>query len=104
MARFLMTYIGGNPPATPEEGQAHFAKYQQWLGALGDSVESAMNPIKSTHSIQPDGQVSSEDTLGMSGFTILLADDIDAAVEMAKGCPFLDIGGTLEVSELVQMG
>jgi len=28
---------------------------------------------------------------------------MDAALSAAKACPFLDIGGTLEVSELMQM-
>jgi hypothetical protein len=28
---------------------------------------------------------------------------MEAALEMAKACPFLDIGGSLEVSELMQM-
>jgi len=28
---------------------------------------------------------------------------METALENAKACPFLDIGGSLEVSELVQM-
>jgi hypothetical protein len=40
----------------------------------------------------------------MSGCTILEAESPDAALEAAKSCPFLDIGGTLELSELVEMG
>jgi hypothetical protein len=40
----------------------------------------------------------------MSGFTIIEADSMEAALLIAKGCPFLDIAGSLEVSELVQMG
>ena len=39
----------------------------------------------------------------MSGFTIIEADSMEAALLIAKGCPFLDIGGSLEVSELVEM-
>jgi hypothetical protein len=39
----------------------------------------------------------------MSGYTIVEADSMDAALEMAKSCPFLDINGSLEVSELMQM-
>jgi hypothetical protein len=39
----------------------------------------------------------------MSGYTIVAADSMEAALEMAKACPFLDIGGSLEVSELMQM-
>jgi hypothetical protein len=39
----------------------------------------------------------------MSGYTIVEADSIEAALSMAKACPFLEIGGSLEVSELVEM-
>jgi len=39
----------------------------------------------------------------MSGYTIIEVDSMDAALSIAKSCPFLDIGGSLEVSELVEM-
>ncbi len=39
----------------------------------------------------------------MSGYTILEADSIEAALEITKACPFLNIGGSLEVSELIPM-
>ena len=39
----------------------------------------------------------------MSGFTILEAGSIIEAIEMAKQCPFLELGGSLEVSELMKM-
>ena len=39
----------------------------------------------------------------MSGYTIVKADSMDAALSIAKACPFLDIGGSLEVSELMEM-
>lgn len=103
MARYMMTYLGGNPPATPEEGKQHFARYQEWLVSLGNAVISPMNPLMSTHSISSDGEVSEGSQVRMSGFTVLEADSIDAAIEMAKTCPFLELGGTLEVSEKVEM-
>ena len=103
MAQFIITYLGGNQPATPEEGRAHFAQYMQWVKALGDTVVSAMNPLKDTHQVSPDGTVATNTGTKMSGFTIIEVDSIEAAVKITKACPFLDIGGTLEVSELVQM-
>ena len=39
----------------------------------------------------------------MSGFSIVKADSMDAALEMAKVCPFLDLGGTLEVARVMKM-
>jgi hypothetical protein len=103
MTQFIITYLGGNQPATPEEGRAHFAKYMMWIKDLGDTVVSAMNPLKDTHQVSPDGSVSTNAGTKISGFTIIEAESIEAAVAITKACPFLDIGGSLEVSELVQM-
>jgi len=103
MAQYIITYIGGDHPASPEEGQRQFAKYKEWLSALGDSAVSPANPLKDTSTVNPDGSVTAGSTTSMSGFTIIEADSIEAALTIAKACPFLDIGGSLEVSELIQM-
>lgn len=34
MAQYIITYLGGNQPSTPEEGKAHFTKYSEWLASL----------------------------------------------------------------------
>jgi hypothetical protein len=38
----------------------------------------------------------------LTGYTIVKADSMEAALEMAKECPFLEMG-TLEVAELMEM-
>ena len=103
MPDFMISYLGGDKPSSPEEGKEHFAKYMQWLSALGDSAVSPANPLKDTRTVKPDFSVSEGSTTTMSGFTIVRADSMEAALDIAKGCPFLDIGGSLEVSELVPM-
>ncbi len=103
MAQFFITYLGGNPPTTPEEGQKHFAKYKEWLSSVGDAIISPANPLKNSYTIDTDGSVTEGSKIFMSGYTIIEADSIEAAIEIAKSCPFLEIGGTLEVSEMVQM-
>ena len=103
MAQYMITYLGGDQPSSPEEGKQHFSKYMEWLASLGDAAVSPANPIKNTSTVNPDGTVSTGGTTSMSGFTIVEADSMDAALLMAKACPFLDIGGSLEVSELMQM-
>jgi len=47
--------------------------------------------------------VTEESATNMSGFTLITADSLEAAVNVAKRCPFLEIGGQLEVSEIVDM-
>jgi hypothetical protein len=103
MAQYLIVYLGGNQPSTPEEGKQHFVKYQEWLTSLGDSAVSPMNPLKNTQTVNPDGTVIDRSKTTMSGYTIIEAESMEAALEKAKACPFLDIDGSLEVSELVQM-
>ena len=39
----------------------------------------------------------------MSGFSVVQADNMDATLGMARGCPFLDTGGTLGVAEVIEM-
>ena len=103
MPQFVIVYLGGNEPSTPEEGQRHFSKYMEWLSSLGDSAISPANPLKDTKTINPDGSVTAGGSTTMSGYTIIEAESMDAALEVAKACPFLEIGGALEVSELAQM-
>lgn len=103
MSQYIITYLGGNQPSSPEEGKQHFAKYKEWLSSLGEAVVSPANPFKNTSTVNSDGSVTAGSTTSMSGYTIVEADSIEAALDMAKACPFLDIDGSLEVSELVQM-
>jgi hypothetical protein len=103
MAQFIMTYLGGDKPKTPEEGKQHFAKYKAWLSSLGEAAVSPANPLKGTSTVNPDGSVTEGGISTMSGYTIVEADSMQAALEIAKACPFLEIGGSLEVSELMKM-
>ena len=103
MPQYVITYLGGNQPSSPEEGKQHMAKYMEWISSLGDSAVSPMNPFKDTHTVNPDGSASAGSTTKMSGFTIIKADSMGAALSIAKSCPFLEIGGSLEVSELMQV-
>ena len=103
MPRYCVVYLGGEPPSSPEEGQRHFAEYMDWLAALGDAAVSPANPLKNTHTIGPDGGVTTGGTTTMSGYTVLEADSMEAALSIARTCPFLAVGGSLEVSELAQM-
>ena len=103
MAQYIITYLGGDQPSSPEEGMQHFAKYKEWLSSLGDSAVSPANPFKNTSTVNSDGSVTTGSTTSMSGYTIIEADSMKTALEIAKASPFLDIGGSLDVSELVQM-
>jgi len=99
----MMSYLGGNQPSSPEEGKAHFEKYRNWLTSLGDAVLVPAAPLKNPTTINPDGSVSDGSTTAMSGYTIVQANSLEEVIDMGKSCPFLEIGGSLEVSELMEM-
>ena len=103
MPQFAIVYLGGNKPSSPEEGKQHFSKYMEWLSSLGDSAVSPANPLQNTSTVNADGTVTTGGTTTMSGYTIIEADSMEAALSIAKVCPFLEIGGSLEVSELAKM-
>ena len=103
MPKYIFVYLGGEYPTDPEEGQKHFDKYNQWLQSLGEAVVSPAIPFKDTHTIQPGGIVTPGDTTAMSGLSILSLNSMQEALEAAKSCPFLEINGTLEVSEMMEM-
>lgn len=103
MAQYLIVYLGGEQPSSPEAGKQHFAKYMAWLSSLGEAAVSPANPLNNTCTVNADGSVTAGGTTMMSGFTIVEAATAEAALTMVKACPFLEIGGRLEVSELMQM-
>lgn len=103
MTQFVFVYLGGDQPSNPEEANKHFSKYMEWLSSLGESVISPTIPLKDTSTVSPDGTIREGGSSAMSGFTIIEADSMEAALAVAQACPFLEIGGSLEVSELMQM-
>lgn len=103
MPQYIFVYLGGEYPSSPEEGQKHFEKYQQWLRTLGDAVISPAIPFKDTHTVQNDGTASPGSISAMSGMSIIRLGSMQEALAAAQSCPFLEINGTLEVSEMIEM-
>ena len=103
MNQYIITYLGGDQPSSPEEGKKNYARYQEWLGSLAEAAIKPMVPFKNTHTVNPDGEVAEGSSVSMTGHTIVQAESIEQAIEYAKSCPFLEINGSLEVAEIVQI-
>ena len=103
MPKYIMVYLGGEHPSNPEEEKAHLDKYQRWIMSLGDAMVAPAVPFKDTHTVRPDGSAAPGSTTAMSGLSIIRATSMAEALEIAKSCPFLEINGTLEVSEMIEM-
>lgn len=103
MPQYLIVYLGGEQPSSPEEGKQHFTKYMEWLSSLGNAAVSPANPLKNTSTVNSDGAVTAGGTTTMSGYTIIDVESMESALSIAKACPFLDINGSLEISEIAEM-
>lgn len=98
MANYLLVYHGGSMPESPEEGAKVMQAWTAWFGELGSAVVDGGNPASATRTIGSDGSVS-DTSDGPSGYSIIKADSLDAAVGLAKGCPVLHGGATIQVVE-----
>ncbi len=102
MSNYIIAYHGGKKPDSPEEGAKQMARWQAWLGGLGDAVVNPGTPLGKSRIVSSDGVSDDGGSNPLTGFSIVEADSMDAALEMAKECPFLEIG-TIEVAEVMKM-
>jgi len=103
MTQFIFTYHGGKKPETPEEGKEGMAKWKAWASGLGSALVNPGTPVGVTKVLTADGVSSAPSSHPIAGFSILEAADMKAALALLKDCPHFDFGGTLEVSEMMQM-
>ncbi len=103
MPNYVFAYHGGKKPESPEEGAKHMAKWKAWIGGLGDAVVNPGTPLGMSKTVSSGGVSDDGGSNPLLGFSIVKADSMDAALEMAKACPTLEIGGTLEVAEVMEM-
>lgn len=103
MPNFIIAYHGGSKPESPEAGAAHMAKWKDWVAGLGDAAVNPGTPLANTRIVSSSGTSDDGGPNAMSGFSVVKADGMDVALEMARACPFLETGGTLEVAEMKEM-
>ena len=103
MANFVFAYHGGKPPESPEEGAKVMAAWNAWFEALGPAIVDGGAPVGASKTVASGGVSDGGGSNPLSGYSIVRADNIDAAVEMARGCPILEDGGNVEVAEAMEM-
>lgn len=101
MANYLLLYSGGSMPASAAEQKAVMNEWTAWFGKLGSAVVDGGNPTTpKVKNISHDGKVADGPVGSMvSGYSIIKADSLDAAVALAKGCPVLKGGAKISVFE-----
>jgi len=103
MPKFLLAYHGGSRPETPEQGKLHMEKWRAWSAGLGEALIDPGMPVGPSKTLSSAGVTNDGGSNPLSGITIIQADTMDQALDMAKTCPHLDLGGTLEVAEGMNM-
>ena len=102
MAKYLLVYVGGDAPTSEDDGKTVMDAWVAWFTALGPAIVDPGNPCGSSGAIASDGSVTTA-TSGVGGYSLLIADSLDAALEMAKGCPHLSANGSVEVYETIDI-
>jgi hypothetical protein len=85
------------------ERTAQYAQWGRWFESLGSVVVDGGAATGAAKTVGPGGSISDGGSRGLTGYSIVSADGLDAAVELAKGCPVLEIGGAVDVYEAIAM-
>ena len=111
MSEFTYLFRGRETSASPEQMQRTMEKWVAWfkdLGAKGHikdpghPLEDTGKVVKGTHKTVNDGPYAeAKDVVG--GYIVVEATDLDHATELSKGCPILDIGGSVEVRPIQKL-
>jgi hypothetical protein len=118
VADFLVIYQGGNPSWRERPAAEIEAAMQAW-GLWFKQLEATGNLRNPGAPLAPNGVVLRTNGQGIEtdtsmaevkeligGYTILAADSLEQAAELAKGTPFLrnNPTGTVHVRPILQMG
>ena len=110
MAKFLFVYRSGKDSRdtmTPEEMQQILQKWHTWIAEglrsgwmldAGDGLKKEGRVVNAKKVVTDGPFVEAKEIVG--GFSIIQAASLDAAAELAKGCPVFLRGGTVEVRPL----
>jgi len=103
MPNYILAYHGGKMPESPEEGAEHMAKWEAWADSLGASLVSRGTPLGKSKSVSSEGVTEGGGENPLIGYSILKAENIDAAVKMVEDSPHINFGGTMVVAEMMEM-
>jgi hypothetical protein len=92
MSTYLFTFCA---PADYAPSAGTFDAWAEWQLQLGARLKDRGNVAFAAATV---GASAAGTTLG--GYSLIRATSLDAAVDLAHGCPILSHGGTVEVGEL----
>jgi hypothetical protein len=104
MAKYALIFHGGGMAETEADQAEVMAAWGAWMEGLGAALKDPGNAIGAAATINSDGSVAPGGGANpASGYTLIEADSLDAAVALAKNNPILHGGGSIEVAETIDM-
>jgi hypothetical protein len=105
MANYFLLYTGGmGMAADPEVQEKIMAEWGAWYEKLGAAVVDGGAPFGQSKNLTDNGV--GDGPLGdnpATGYTVITADSLDAAVEASKDHPHLNYQGQVQVFECIDM-
>ena len=110
MEKFMFIFFGGDTShLSPDAQQAHMQKWFDWVQKLqnekrylgGEALIPGGKTISGQKKVVTDGPFAESKEI-VGGYFIVLAKNIDEAVDMAKECPDYSLDGVVEVREVVK--
>jgi hypothetical protein len=112
MNEFVMLFHSPNTPdfkPSAEQMQASMKQWQDWMGGI-----AAQGKFVSTSRLSPAGKTLSPNKIItdgpfaevkeiIGGYLVVKTESIDEAMELAQGCPILEVGGKVEVRPIIPM-
>jgi hypothetical protein len=105
MPTYLVTYHGGGEmPSSPDAQAQMLAAFGAWAAGVGSAMADPGAPLGAAKTISAGGVTDGQVVARLGGYTLLRAANLDAAVELVRSHPFLGRGGSLQVSEALDLG
>jgi hypothetical protein len=110
MSEFVFLYRGGERLPSPEQVQQNLHQWTAWFKDLaakghlvdrGQPLERSGKVVNSAKVVIDGPFAEAKDVIG--GYTLIKAKDVAEAAELAKGCPFLERGGGVEVRPIMKL-
>jgi len=107
VGKFLYLYRGPATPMsdfTPEQSEQQMRAWGEWMGKVGSALVEGGSPFGARLAVADDGTTPAPSD--QNGYSIVLAESLDAARALTDGHPFLSEGKgrfSIEIFELVPM-
>lgn len=101
MPSFLVTYHGGGMPETEEGRKQAAAAFGAWVSRVGSTLIDPGAPLGPAKTVSADGVRPGIADGPTAGYSVLRADDLDSAVALVRDHPFIQRGGSLQVTEAI---